>query len=79
MPFFLTDAGYGVFVAHPEEVGSEVLSRTQFSVPGQVLQYCVIAGPTPKDVLRRYTGLIGRPAAVPEWSYGLWLSTSFTT
>ena len=83
VPFYLTDAGYGVFVDHPGrvsfEVGSEVVSRTQFSVAGESLRYYVIAGPTPKDVLRRYTALTGRPALVPAWSYGLWLSTSFTT
>ncbi len=83
VPFYLTSKGYGVFVAHPErvslEVASEVNTRVQFSVEGQALEYYVVAGPTPKDVLRRYTGLTGRPAAVPAWSYGLWLSTSFTT
>jgi alpha-D-xyloside xylohydrolase len=83
VPFYLTDAGYGVFVDHPGhvsfEIGSEVVSRTQFSVAGQRLRYYVIAGPDPKDVLRRYTALTGRPARVPDWSYGLWLSTSFTT
>jgi alpha-D-xyloside xylohydrolase len=83
VPFYLTDAGYGVFVDHPGhvsfEVGSEVVSRSQFSVAGQRLRYYVIAGPSPKDVLRRYTALTGRPARVPDWSYGLWLSTSFTT
>ncbi|MVA75511.1 alpha-xylosidase [Auraticoccus sp. F435] len=83
VPFYLSDRGYGVFVAHPErvgfEVGTEVVSRTQFSVEGQHLQYYVVAGPTPADVLRRYTRLTGRPAAVPDWSFGLWLSTSFTT
>jgi alpha-D-xyloside xylohydrolase len=83
VPFFLSDAGYGVFVDHPGhvsfEVGSEAVSRTQFSVRGEALQYYVIHGPTPKDVLRRYTALTGRPARVPAWSYGLWLSTSFTT
>ncbi|NKY10617.1 alpha-xylosidase [Cellulomonas hominis] len=83
VPFYLTDAGYGVFVDHPGhvsfEIGSEVVSRTQFSVEGQRLRYYVIAGPDPKDVLRRYTALTGRPARVPDWSYGLWLSTSFTT
>ncbi|MBO0608195.1 alpha-xylosidase [Myceligenerans salitolerans] len=83
VPFYLTNRGYGVFVAHPEhvsfEVGSEVVSRTQFSVPGQSLQYYVIHGATPADVLRRYTALTGRPADVPAWSFGLWLSTSFTT
>ncbi len=50
----------------------------QFSVPGETIDYFVIAGPTPKDVLRRYTGLTGRPARVPAWSFGLWLTTSFT-
>ncbi|HEX5331597.1 MAG TPA: alpha-xylosidase [Cellulomonas sp.] len=83
VPFYLTDAGYGVFVDQPEkvsfEVGTEVVSRAQFSVEGQSLRYYVIYGPTPKDILRKLTALTGRPARVPEWSYGLWLSTSFTT
>lgn len=83
VPFYLTDRGYGVFVAHPErvsfEVGTEVASRTQFSVAGEHLQYYVIHGPTPAEILRRYTALTGRAPQVPAWSYGLWLSTSFTT
>ena len=83
VPFYVTSKGYGVFVAHPEkvslEVASEVNTRVQFSVEGQALEYLVVGGPTPKDVLRRYTALTGRPARVPGWSFGLWLSTSFTT
>ncbi|MDX3385749.1 alpha-xylosidase [Streptomyces niveiscabiei] len=82
-PFYLTDAGYGVFVDHPGkvsfEVGSEAVSRVQFSVEAQELTYYVIYGPTPKDILRKYTALTGRPALPPAWSFGLWLSTSFTT
>ncbi len=83
VPFYLTNRGYGVLVNDPGhvsfEVGSEAVERVQFSVPGEVLEYFVIAGPTPADVLRRYTALTGRPPVVPAWSYGLWLSTSFTT
>ncbi|WP_238008986.1 alpha-xylosidase [Dactylosporangium sp. AC04546] len=83
VPFYVSSAGYGVFVADPGpvsfEVGSEAVSRVQFSVPGQVLEYLVIYGPTPRDVLRKYTALTGRPALPPAWSFGLWLSTSFTT
>ncbi|MEU1512149.1 alpha-xylosidase [Streptomyces sp. NPDC005811] len=83
VPFYLTDAGYGVFVDHPGrvsfEVGSEAVSRVQFSAETQELTYYVIHGPTPKDILRRYTALTGRPALPPAWSFGLWLSTSFTT
>lgn len=83
IPFYLTNRGYGVFINHPEhvslEVGSEKVERVQFSVPGERLDYCLINGPTPKAVLRRYTALTGRPALPPAWSFGLWLSTSFTT
>jgi alpha-D-xyloside xylohydrolase len=82
IPFYITSRGYGVFVDDPAnvsfEVASEVNSRVQFSVEGESLEYYVIGGPAPKDVLRRYTALTGRPAEVPAWSFGLWLTTSFT-
>jgi alpha-D-xyloside xylohydrolase len=83
IPFYLTDAGYGVFVNEPGhvsfEIGSEAVQRAQFSVEGESLEYFVIAGATPAAILERYTALTGRPAEVPTWSYGTWLSTSFTT
>ncbi|WP_163538637.1 alpha-xylosidase [Gracilibacillus sp. YIM 98692] len=83
IPFFLSSKGYGIFVNHPEEVsfeiGSETVSRSQFSVEGEYLDYYFINGPTPKDVVSRYTELTGKPALPPAWSFGLWLSTSFTT
>jgi alpha-D-xyloside xylohydrolase len=83
VPFYLTNRGYGVLVNNSGhvscEIGSESVERVQFSVPGESLEYYVIYGPTPKQILERYTALTGRPAKVPAWSYGLWLSTSFTT
>ena len=83
IPFYLTNQGYGVFVNHPErvsfEMGCENVERVLFSVPGESLEYFVIHGPTPKDILTCYTGLTGRPPLPPEWSFGLWLTTSFTT
>lgn len=83
VPFYLTSRGYGVFVNHSGrvsfEVGTERTNLVQFSVPGETIEYAVIDGPTPKDVLARYTAYAGRPALPPAWSFGLWLSTSFTT
>lgn len=83
IPFYLSSQGYGIFVNHSEdvsfEVASEVVSRTSFTVSGENLNYDFIAGNEPKDVLERYTFRTGRPPLVPGWSYGLWLSTSFTT
>lgn len=83
VPFYLTNQGYGVLVNNPDrvsfEVGSHHVSRVQFSAAGHELDYYLFAGPTMKDVLEQYTALSGRPAVIPDWSFGLWLSTSFTT
>ena len=46
---------------------------------GRELDYCVFAGPTPKDVISRLTALTGRSPPPPAWTFGLWLTTSFTT
>lgn len=43
------------------------------------LEYYIINGPTMKDVLGKYTTLTGKPSLPPAWTFGLWLSTSFTT
>lgn len=83
VPFYISNKGYGVFVNHPEkvsfEVGSEMVKKVQFSVPGESLDYFIINGPSMKEVLSRYTILTGKPALPPAWTFGLWLSTSFTT
>ena len=83
IPFLVSSRGYGVFVNHTEnvsfEIASEAVSKTQFSVKGESLQYCVIGGDDIKAVVSRYTDLTGKPAMPPAWSFGLWLSTSFTT
>jgi len=83
VPFYVTNRGYGVFVNHPElvsyEIGSEKVSKVQFSVQGERLEYFIIGGDSLKDVLANYTVLTGKPALPPAWSFGLWLSTSFTT
>ena len=83
IPFYLSNRGYGVFVNHPEkvsfEIASEMVSRVGFSVPGEHLDYFLINGPTMKDVLVRYTDITGKPGLPAPWTFGLWLSTSFTT
>ncbi len=82
VPFYMTNEGYGVYVDHTTpvsfEVASEKVEYVGFSVPGESLRYHFIYGPTPKEVLMRYTDMTGKPALPPAWSFGLWLTTSFT-
>jgi len=83
IPFYITSQGYGVLVNNPGNVSFEVAShhstRVQFSIEEHTLDYYIFGGPTPKKVLEQFTALSGRPSLPPVWSFGLWLSTSFTT
>ncbi len=58
---------------------TEKVSKIQFSAAREGLEYILFDGPTPRSVLERYTRLTGRPRLPPAWSFGLWLTTSFTT
>ena len=83
IPFYITNRGYGVLVNDPGpvsfEVCTEAITKVQFSVPGQKLDFMVIGGGDMKNVLSNYTLLSGRPALPPPSTFGLWLSSSFTT
>ena len=83
IPFYVSSRGYGVFVNHPEhvnfEVASETVSKVAFSVQGQRMDYYIFGGDTVGEVISRYTDLTGKPTLPPAYTFGLWLSTSFTT
>lgn len=83
IPFYVTNKGYGILVDNEGdvayEIASEKVERVQFSVEGERLDYYVISGKTPMGTVEKYTDLTGKPALPPAWSFGLWLTTSFTT
>ena len=88
VPFYMSDRGYGVFVNNTGrveyEVGSELVRKCGFSVRGEQIEFAVICAGSSgdnrlKEVLSSYTELTGRVPVLPKWSFGLWLSTSFTT
>lgn len=83
IPFYLSNRGYGVFVDSSSnvvfELQSERTTRVNITVQGEGIRFYIIHGPDPKTVLSRYTELTGKPALPPAWTFGLWLTTSFTT
>ncbi len=83
VPFYITNKGYGILLDNVGdaafEIASEKVERVQFSAEGERLDYYVINGSTPKGTIQKYTELTGKPALPPAWSFGLWLTTSFTT
>ena len=83
IPFYISSNGYGVFVNSSDkvsfEVNSDTVSKVTFTQPGEELEYFVIGGNNLEEVLENYTTLTGKPSLPPAYTFGLWLSTSFTT
>ena len=83
IPFYVSSEGYGMFVNSSDnvsfEVCSDTVSKVSFTVPGEKLEYFVIGGENTAKVLESYTDLTGKPALPPAFTFGLWLTTSFTT
>lgn len=80
VPFVLSSKGYGVFFntsAHLQhEIANPTLSVLSYvvAVDAPCLELYLFNGPTPREVLKRYTALTGRAPKPPLWSFGLWIS-----
>jgi len=77
IPFFTATHGgayWGVFLDNPWRTSfdfdKEARDTLSFGAEGGELNYYVIAGPGPKDVLRRYTDFTGRTPLPPKWAIG---------
>ena len=72
VPFFMSTAGYGIFL-------NTVAKNTAFDAGGgfyteDYLDYWFMAGPSFKSMLRNYSELTGRMNLFPKWAYGFMLS-----
>ena len=84
VPFYLTTAATACSSTTPGRCRSRSArrrsSRCSSASQGSRLEYFVIDGPTPGGGARPlHRASPAGPPRVPDWSYGLWLSTSFTT
>jgi len=80
VPFYISSKGYGVFL------NSSFSNRFDFGAKGRYemaletqgfnarMDYFFIAGPEPRDVLRHYVELTGKPRLPPKAIFGLALS-----
>ncbi|HZH44077.1 MAG TPA: glycoside hydrolase family 31 protein [Lysobacter sp.] len=65
---------WGLFLDSPYrshfDFGKESEAHFSFGADGGELDYYVIAGPTPAQVIERYTALTGRTPLPPKWALG---------
>ena len=78
VPFHLSTEGYGLLVDTTARVtydfGRESTASGTVAVDDDAFAFVFFYGPEFPDVIRRYTGVTGRPDRPPKWSFGTWLS-----
>lgn len=78
IPFFFSTRGYGLFLNSSTrtewELGTLEAFSAGFAVEDEGMDYFVIYGPTPAEILHRYATLTGFAPTPPVWSFGLWMS-----
>ncbi|GBN47674.1 Lysosomal alpha-glucosidase [Araneus ventricosus] len=78
-PFYLVleDDGKanGVFLLNSNAMDAVLQPAPAISLRpiGGILDLFIMLGPTPADVVKQYTGIVGRPFMIPYWSLGFHL------
>jgi alpha-D-xyloside xylohydrolase len=78
VPLVISSRGFGLFLHHHSkityELGNPALQTAAVRVGDPYLDYFFIYGPSPKEIIARYTELTGRATVPPKWSFGVWFS-----
>lgn len=78
VPFYMSTEGYGVYVNSAYlmdfDIGSVNFDVSNIFLEDNLMDIFLIAGPSLKDILYRYSTITGFAPKLPRWSYGLWMS-----
>lgn len=79
IPFLLSTRGYGLLLDTGARITWELgtVSCQSYTAVAETaaLDMYLIYGPTPAEILERYTALTGRAPVPPKWTFGLWVSS----
>ena len=80
MPYYIDARGFGALFDTKRRVNVDLCASDDgiawFEViTGGAIQWRVFHGPTSLDVIRQLGDLLGRPTALPDWAYQLWLAS----
>lgn len=77
IPFFMSNKGYGMFLHTSApvtaDVGQSYIGANKLFMADELLDVFIFFG-SPKEILREYTALVGRPQMPPLWTFGTWMS-----
>lgn len=76
IPYFMSirsGKAYGLYLDNTFQTEFDLKTSYEtysITADGGALDYYILAGPTPKDVIRQYTSLTGRMELPPKWALG---------
>ena len=77
IPWLMSTRGFGVLIDQPERSAFNLRNHTarawQAQAESDRFRFEVYAGPDPADVLRRYSGAVGRQPEPAPWMLGPWV------
>ena len=75
IPYLMTPSGYGILANTSFWHGIDVCERKNDEIvwylPQGDIDFMIFAGDNMRALLERYTYVVGRPALLPKWAYGL--------
>jgi alpha-D-xyloside xylohydrolase len=78
VPVLFSTKGWGMMLHSTYrsywEIGSSSYTAGSFLTEDAGIDLLLFAAPSLKGLLRKYTGLTGRPMMPPKWALGVWLS-----
>jgi alpha-D-xyloside xylohydrolase len=77
IPFFLSSRHYAFWLLNSFKSTWEIQPDSgmiRIKADGLPVDYIVIFGNTPAEILTNYTELTGRPPLLPRWAFGLWMT-----
>jgi alpha-D-xyloside xylohydrolase len=77
IPFFLSSRQYAFWLLNSHKSTWEIQPEAgllRIRAEGLPVDYVVIFGESPAEILCNYTELTGRPPLLPRWAFGLWLT-----
>ena len=77
IPFFLTNAGFGIVFPHYEpikfDLGETMDGLILITIPTKSPSFYLIFG-TPEEIVSSFADMFGEHPMPPDWSFGLWWS-----
>lgn len=73
-PFFMTDAGFGIYVNTKERTVFSFQEKIRCEMPEDAAVYVFLG--SMREILHDYAGLFEKPKLPPAWAFGVWISAN---